>query len=78
MPPATAFANPAPVPAQPETACTWTARVPEADVLATHPRRFFALRRRIPKMARSYSDPLFERPDLVEDDYYRLRNRLGR
>jgi hypothetical protein len=22
----------------------------------------------------SYSDPLFRRPDLIEDDYYRLRN----
>lgn len=25
-------------------------------------------------VATSYLDPLFERPDLIEDDYYRLRN----
>jgi hypothetical protein len=34
----------------------------------------FGLLRRVPTTARSYRDPLFERPDLVEDDYYRLRN----
>jgi hypothetical protein len=32
------------------------------------------LRRREPKTARSYRDPLFEHPDLVENDYYRFQN----
>jgi hypothetical protein len=32
------------------------------------------LPRRVPKMARIYRDPLFDRPDLVESDYYRLLN----
>jgi hypothetical protein len=32
------------------------------------------LPRRVPRTARSYPDPLFDRPDLVESDYYRLRN----
>jgi len=33
-----------------------------------------SLLRRLPKTRASYYDPLFERPDLVEDDYCRLRN----
>jgi len=37
-------------------------------------RRVAALLRRMPKTRGSYHDPLFERPDLVEDDYYRFRN----
>jgi hypothetical protein len=37
-------------------------------------RRVAGLLRRMPKISASYSDPLFGRPDLVEDDYYRLRN----
>jgi len=32
------------------------------------------LLRRMLKARASYYDPLFERPDLIEDDYYRLRN----
>jgi hypothetical protein len=28
----------------------------------------------VPKTGASWHDPLFERPDLIEDDYYRLRN----
>ena len=36
--------------------------------------RVAGLLRRVPKSGGSYHDPLFERPDLVEDDYYRLRN----
>jgi hypothetical protein len=32
------------------------------------------LRRREAKTARSYRDPLFEHPDLVENDYYRFQN----
>jgi hypothetical protein len=37
-------------------------------------RRVAGLLRRMPKISASYSDPLLGRPDLVEDDYYRLRN----
>ena len=37
-------------------------------------RRVAGLLRRAPKTGASYCDPLFERPDLIEDDYYRLRN----
>jgi hypothetical protein len=28
----------------------------------------------VPKTGASWHDPLFERLDLIEDDYYRLRN----
>jgi hypothetical protein len=39
--------------------------------------RAFLTRRRARRAARtgSYYDPLFSRPDLVENDYYRFRNR---
>lgn len=37
-------------------------------------RRAPGLLRRAPKIARSYRDPLFERPDLVESDYRLLQN----
>jgi hypothetical protein len=37
-------------------------------------RRVAGLLRRAPKTGGSYRDPLFERPDLVENDYYRFRN----
>ena len=39
-------------------------------------RRFGFLLRRIPKTRATYVDPLFARPDFVEDDYYRFRRRL--
>ena len=29
------------------------------------------------KSGRTYQDPMFKRPDLVEDDYYRLRRQPG-
>ena len=32
------------------------------------------MRRRMRMALDSYCDPLFERPDLIEDDYYRMRN----
>ena len=41
---------------------------------ATRRRRMAGLPRRVPKTARIYHDPLFDRPDLVESDYHRLRN----
>lgn len=37
-------------------------------------RRVAVLLRRGPKTGASYRDPLFDRPDLVEDDYCRFRN----
>jgi len=37
-------------------------------------RRVAGLLRRVPNTGGSYRDPLFERPNLVEDDYYRFRN----
>ena len=37
-------------------------------------RRIVGLLRRVPETSASYYDPLFERPDLIEGDYYRLRN----
>jgi hypothetical protein len=37
-------------------------------------RRIVGLLRRVHKTRARYYDPLFERPDLIEDDYYRLRN----
>ena len=47
-----------------------------AETRGTRPRRFGFLLRRIPKTRATYIDPLFARPDLVEDDYYRFRRRL--
>jgi hypothetical protein len=38
------------------------------------PSRVATLLRRRPKTGASYSDPLFERPDIVENDYYRFRH----
>ena len=37
-------------------------------------RRLAGLLRRAPKTGGHYHDPLFERPNVVEDDYYRFRN----
>jgi hypothetical protein len=41
--------------------------------------RAFLARRRARRVERpsSYYDPLFSRPDVVENDYYRFRNRAG-
>ena len=36
--------------------------------------RIAGLLRPMPKTSASDYDPVFERPDLIEDDYYRLRN----
>jgi hypothetical protein len=45
-----------------------------APVPSSHrPLRLAGLLRLRPKTRRTYQDPLFKRPDLVEDDYYRLR-----
>ena len=36
--------------------------------------RITGLLMRLAKTRARYYDPLFERPDLIEDDYYRFRN----
>ena len=41
---------------------------------APRARRLIGLLRRAAKTGGSYYDPLFARPDLVEDDYYRFRH----
>ncbi len=38
------------------------------------PQRITGLLMRLARTRASYDDPLFGRPDLIEDDYYRLRN----
>ena len=63
-------------PAQPAAACSETTGGTTAEIPGIRPRRFGVLLRRIPKMRGTYVDPLFARPDLVEDDYYRLRRQL--
>jgi len=40
--------------------------------------RLVGLLRQRPKIGAIYQDPLFRRPDLVEDDYYRLGRQPGR
>jgi hypothetical protein len=45
-----------------------------AETRADRLRRIVSLLRRVHKTRARYYDPLFERPDLIEDDYYRLRN----
>jgi hypothetical protein len=47
---------------------------PPAETHVGRPRRIAGLLRPGPKTPGSYRDPLFERPDLIEDDYYRLLN----
>lgn len=46
----------------------------QAGIWSDRLRRVARLLRPSPKSRASYYDPLFERPDLIEDDYYRLRN----
>lgn len=50
-----------------------------AESRADRLRRVAGLLRRAPRTRARHYDPLFERPDLIEDDYYRLRHqpRLG-
>lgn len=45
-----------------------------AEIRGDRLRRVVGLLRRVPKTGASSYDSLFERPDLIEDDYYRLRN----
>jgi hypothetical protein len=45
-----------------------------ADTRSHRLRRITGLLPQLARARASYYDPLFERPDLIEDDYYRLRN----
>jgi hypothetical protein len=45
-----------------------------AEIRGGRLRRIAGLLRPVPKTRGSHHDPLFERPDLIEDDYYRLRH----
>jgi len=44
------------------------------ETLGDRPPRLYGLLRRALRTCGSYYDAQFERPDLVEDDYYRFRN----
>jgi hypothetical protein len=55
-------------------ACSDRTGSTRAEVRGDRLRRLAGLLRRVPKTAAARYDPLFERPDLVEDDYYRFRN----
>jgi hypothetical protein len=51
------------------------AATPETLARLTRRRqRITGLLMRLAKTRARYYDPLFERPDLIEDDYYRFRN----
>jgi hypothetical protein len=60
--------------ALPAIACGEGAAGARAEERGNRPRRLASLLRRVPKNAHSYHDPLFGRPDLVENDYHRFRN----
>jgi hypothetical protein len=60
--------------ALPAVACREGVGSARLEERGNRPRRMAGLPWRVPKTARSYHDPLFDRPDLVESDYYRLRN----
>ena len=60
--------------ALPATARSGKTGSARAETRGDRPWRVAGLLRRVPKTGASYYDPLFERPDLIEDDYYRLRN----
>jgi hypothetical protein len=62
--------------ATPAAAGSGTTGGTTAEIHGTRPRRFGFLLRRVPRTRATYVDPLFERPDLVEQDYYRFRRRL--
>ena len=60
--------------ALPVTARTDSTGSARAEIRGHRLRRVIGLLRRVPTTGASSYDPLFERPDLIEDDYYRLRN----
>jgi hypothetical protein len=60
--------------ALPAAACSDGTGRARAETHGDRLRRVAGLLRRVPMKSGSYYDPLFERPDLVEDDYYRFRH----
>jgi hypothetical protein len=60
--------------ARPAGACPDRTGSARAEVRGDRLRRLAGLLRRVPKTGAGRYDPLFEQPDLVEDDYYRFRN----
>jgi len=58
----------------PVAACSDTTGSAGAETRGDRLRRVAGLLRQVPTTGGSYYDPLFERPDLVEDDCYRFRN----
>ena len=59
---------------QPAAACSDSTGSGRVENLGDRLRRIAALPRPAPRIGASYHDPLFRRPDLVEDDYYRFRH----
>jgi hypothetical protein len=55
-------------------ACADSAGRAPAEVRGGRKLRLAGLLRRVTNTGASYCDPRLERPDLVEDDYYRFRN----
>jgi hypothetical protein len=60
--------------ALPAAARSNTSGTAPAEIRGGRLRRIVRLLRPVPKTRGSHHDPLFERPDLIEDDYYRLRH----
>jgi hypothetical protein len=60
--------------ARPAGACSDRTGSTPAEVRGDRLRRLADLLRRVPKTGVGRYDPLFDRPDLVEDDYYRFRS----
>jgi hypothetical protein len=60
--------------ASPVAACQDRAGSARPETCRDRPRLRFGPLRRAVRIGCSYYDPVFELPDLVEDDYYRFRN----
>ena len=60
--------------APPAAARSDTSGTAPAEISGGRLRRIAGLLRPVPKTRGSRHDPLFERPGLIEDDYYRLRH----
>ena len=58
----------------PAVACSDRPGSVRAEIRGDRLRRLAGLLRRVLATGAHYYDPLFEQPDLVEDDYYRFRN----
>jgi hypothetical protein len=60
--------------APPAAACPDTTGSAKTDIRGDRLQRITRPLRTAPKTGASYHDPLFERPDLVENDYHRFRH----